>query len=71
MEEFTVNIPLDDSQKSSWFLRFKNPDVTWTRSKELGPDSGRAGKHCISVPGIKELPLTLECRIVGKTEAGH
>ena len=33
--EFTVNIPLDDSQKKFLAFAVQNPDVTWTRSKSL------------------------------------
>lgn len=60
--EFTVNIPLDSSQKKILGFCGSKSGRDTDKLKELGltleePES-------ISVPGIKELPLTLECRIV-------
>lgn len=62
--EFTVNIPFDDSQKKALGFCGSKSGRDVNKLKELGltleePES-------ISVPGIKELPLTLECRIVYK-----
>ena len=62
--EFTVNIPLDDSQKKVLGFCGSKSGRDVDKIKELGltledPES-------ISVPGIKELPLTLECRLVYK-----
>lgn len=62
--EFTVNIPLDDSQKKALGFCGSKSGRDTDKIKELGltleePES-------ISVPGIREFPLTLECRVVYK-----
>ena len=62
--EFTVNIPLDDSQKKALGFCGSKSGRDTDKIKELNltleePES-------ISVPGIREFPLTLECRIVYK-----
>lgn len=62
--EFTVNIPLDDSSKKILGFCGSKSGRDTDKIKELGltlEDS-----EMISVPGIKELPLTLECRVVYK-----
>ena len=62
--EFTVNIPLDDVDK-------KILGVCGTRSGRDMNKIEELGLHLenpisISVPGIKELPLTLECKVLYK-----
>ena len=62
--EFTVNIPIDESAKK--FLAFcgskSGRDVD--KAKELGLTYEEP--ETISVPGIRELPLTLECKVIYK-----
>ena len=55
--EFTVNIPVDDSAKKILTFCGSKSGRDVDKAKELG---------LTSVPGIKELPLTLECRVVYK-----
>lgn len=62
--EFTVNIPLDDSQKKILGFCGSNSGRDIDKIKELGLTL--EDPETISVPGIKEFPLTLECRIVYK-----
>lgn len=62
--EFTVNIPLDDDVKNIIGICGSKSGRDTDKIKELGltleePETG-------SVPGIKELPLTLECKVVYK-----
>ena len=60
--EFTVNVPVDDSCKQ--ILGFcgtkSGRDVDKVKELSLTLEESQ---H-ISVPGIKELPLTLECRVI-------
>ena len=66
--EFTVNIPMEKSDKVKEALAFCG-----TKS---GRDTDKVAELCltleepvtISAPGIKELPLTLECRVVYKQD---
>lgn len=62
--EFTVNIPLDGEVKNILGVCGSKSGRDIDKIKELGltleePETG-------SVPGIKELPLTLECKVVYK-----
>ncbi len=62
--EFTVNIPFGDFDKKITAFAGSKTGRSLDKIKELGltlVDSGN-----ISVPGIKELPLTLECKVVYK-----
>ena len=62
--EFTINIPIGEFNK-------KILGVCGTKSghetdKIKGLDLSLESPNVISVPGIKELPLTLECRVIYK-----
>lgn len=59
---FTVNIPLDDSQKKTiaYCGAKSGRDVDKITECGLTAVPGQA----IPVPGYKELPLTLECRVI-------
>lgn len=64
--EFTVNIPLDGV----------DPEIIKVCGTKSGRDIDKVAalgltlseSDCISVPGIKELPLTLECKIIEKED---
>ena len=62
MGEFTVNIPLDDSAKD--ILRFcgtkSGRDVDKFQALSLTTEPGET----VSAPAIRQLPLTLECKVV-------
>ena len=64
--EFTINIPLEAADKE--IIRFcgtkSGRDVD--KIKEL--DLHLEEPDVISVPGIKELPLTLECKVIYKQD---
>lgn len=62
--EFTVNIPLDDSQKKILGFCGSKSGRDMDKIQELGLTLEAPEE--ISVPGIKELPLTLECRVIYK-----
>lgn len=62
--EFTVNIPIDDSAKDIFAFCGSKSGRDVDKAKELGLTYEEP--EMISVPGIKELPLTLECRVVYK-----
>ena len=62
--EFTVNIPVDDSAKKILGFCGSKSGRDVDKVKELGLTLEEP--ETISVPGIKELPLTLECRVVYK-----
>lgn len=64
--EFTVNIPYGPcDQKILGFCGTKSGrDVDKFKAMGLTPE---ASEH-ISVPGIKELPLTLECKVIYRQE---
>ena len=62
--EFTINIPLGDCDKK--IIRFcgtKSGHLT-DKVKELGLTM--VDSDIVSVPGIKEFPLTLECKVIYK-----
>lgn len=62
--EFTVNIPIDDSAQDILAFCGSKSGREFDKAKELGLTYEEP--EMISVPGIKELPLTLECRVVYK-----
>ena len=62
--EFTVNIPMDgcDPKILSYCGIQSGRDTDKVRDLGLTLEPS----ECISVPGIKELPLTLECKVIYK-----
>lgn len=62
--EFTVNIPLGEYDKkiTSFCGTKSGRDVNKIRELGLTPEE----PEVISVPGIREFPLTLECRVIYK-----
>ena len=62
--EFTVNIPLDDSAKKILGYCGAKSGRDVDKAKEIGLTYEEP--ETISVPGVKELPLTLECKVVYK-----
>ena len=60
--EFTVNIPLDGYDKK--ILQICGSKSGRDMDKIKGANLTLVDSQTISVPGIKELPLTLECRVV-------
>lgn len=61
--EFTVNIPMNGScsrEKLLYCGRNSGRDVDKFKEMDLHTESA----ECISVPGIRELPLTLECKVL-------
>ena len=60
--EFTVNIPLQEFDRSILKICGSQSGRSIDKLREAGltPVKGEA----VSVPGIRELPLTLECRVV-------
>jgi flavin reductase (DIM6/NTAB) family NADH-FMN oxidoreductase RutF len=64
--EFTINIPVGDYEKKILGLAGTKSGHNVDKIEELGLTLEEAEK--ISVPGIKELPLTLECKVIYKQE---
>lgn len=62
--EFTVNIPVDDSAKKILAFCGSKSGREVDKEKELGLTYEEP--EMISVPGIRELPLTLECKVIYK-----
>ena len=62
--EFTINIPMGDFNRKILGIAGTKSGRDIDKAKEL--DITLEDPESISVPGIKELPLTLECRIVYK-----
>lgn len=62
--EFTVNIPWDavDSSVLSYCGRMSGRDTD--KIRDLGLHT--VASDVVAVPGIRELPLTLECRVIYK-----
>ena len=64
--EFTVNIPLEEVDKE--IIRFcgtkSGRDVDKFQALGLEPEAPEA----IAVPGIRQLPLTLECKVIYKQQ---
>uniref|UniRef100_UPI0040564131 flavin reductase family protein n=1 Tax=Acetatifactor sp. TaxID=1872090 RepID=UPI0040564131 len=66
--EFTINLPIGDYDKQITAVCGSKSGRDVDKVKELGltlEDS-----EIVSVPGIKELPLTLECKVVYKQLQG-
>lgn len=64
--EFTVNVPLDDSAKKILGICGTKSGRDTDKIKELGLTLEEPEK--VSVPGIRELPLTLECKVIYKQD---
>ena len=62
--EFTVNIPIDESAKKILAFCGSKSGRDVDKAKELGLTY--EDPETISVPGIRELPLTLECKVIYK-----
>ena len=62
--EFTVNIPIDDSAKKILGFCGSKSGRDIDKAKEIGLTY--EDPEIISVPGVKELPLTLECKVIYK-----
>ena len=62
--EFTVNIPVDDSAKKILAFCGSKSGREVDKEKELGLTYEEP--EMISVPGVRELPLTLECKVIYK-----
>ncbi len=60
--EFTVNIPMDENEKQ--ILRYCGSKSGRDTDKIADLGLTLVEPSVISVPGIKELPLTLECRVL-------
>ena len=64
--EFTVNIPLDEADKKILGYCGSKSGRDTDKISDLGLTM-EAGET-VSVPGIRELPLTLECKVIFKHE---
>lgn len=64
--EFTVNIPLAQADKEIIGVCGTKSGRDMDKIKELGLTL--ADSETVSVPGIRELPLTVECRVIYKQE---
>ena len=62
--EFTVNIPVDDSAKKILAFCGSKSGRDVDKAKELGLTYEEP--ETVSVPGVRELPLTLECKVIYK-----
>lgn len=62
--EFTVNIPMDENAKKILGFCGSKSGRDIDKAKEIGLTYEEP--EIISVPGVKELPLTLECKVVYK-----
>lgn len=62
--EFTINVPLDSVDKKVLGICGTKSGRDMNKIKELGLTLEEP--LTISVPGIKELPLTLECKVLYK-----
>lgn len=62
--EFTINIPIGEFNKKILGVCGTKSGHETDKIKEL--DLSLESPNVISVPGIKELPLTLECRVIYK-----
>ena len=60
--EFTVNVPLDSCDKNIIALCGTRSGRDMDKIKELNLTT--VPGETVSVPGIKELPLTLECKVI-------
>ena len=64
--EFTINVPVGDFNKKILGIAGTKSGHDMDKIKEMGLTLEESEK--ISVPGIKELPLTLECKVLYKQE---
>ena len=64
--EFTISIPAGEFDKKIIGVCGTKSGYEMDKVKELGLDL--EAPEVISVPGIRQLPLTLECRIIYKQE---
>ena len=64
--EFTVNVPLNGCDKNILSVCGTKSGRDMDKIKELGLTLEEA--ETISVPGIRELPLTLECKVIYKQQ---
>lgn len=62
--EFTVSIPVDDSAKKILGFCGSKSGRDIDKAKELGLTY--EDPEMVSAPGVKELPLTLECKVLYK-----
>lgn len=60
--EFTVNIPIDGADKKIISLCGTKSGRDLDKIRELGLNL--EDSELISVPGIREMPLTLECKVI-------
>ena len=60
--EFTINVPVGEVDKSILGICGTRSGKDMDKIKELGLTLEES--NCISVPGIKQLPLTLECKVI-------
>lgn len=66
--EFTINIPVGDFDKKILSFSGSKSGRDTDKIKEMGLTLEEPA--VLSVPGIKELPLTLECKVVFRQEQG-
>ena len=64
--EFTVNIPYGEYDKSVLSICGTRSGRDMDKIQELGLELEEA--ETISVPGIRQLPLTLECKVIYRQE---
>ena len=64
--EFTVNVPLGEVDKNILAVCGTKSGRDMDKIKELGLTLEEG--ETVSVPGIKELPLTLECKVIYKQD---
>ena len=64
--EFTINVPMGDIDKNILALCGTKSGRDMDKFAELGLTEETP--ETISVPGIKELPLTLECKVIYKQD---
>lgn len=64
--EFTVNVPLGEIDGKILTCCGRNSGRDLDKIRELGLTL--VPSECIGVPGIRELPLTLECRVIYQQE---
>ena len=64
--EFTVNIPINGFSKEAFAICGTDSGRNMDKIKEAGLTP--VIPEVISVPGIKEFPLTLECRVIYRQE---
>lgn len=63
-QEFTVNIPLERSERTKEILAFCGTKSGRDTDKAAALGLTLVDSEQIATPGIRELPLTLECRVI-------